>query len=112
MPTDNTTPGALPETNATPVPGDGVVTIVLPGEGVSMAGESIDLPPNVAAQLQLESVQNGQITTNQGRQVSQMANTVLQAAMARNFDKIGTEEARAVSGINATPIAGPANTAK
>jgi len=106
-----TNSGALPN-NALPVPGDGVATIVLPGEGVSMAGESIDLPPNVAAQLQLESVQNGQITTNQGRQVSQMANAVLQAAMARNFDKIGTEEARAVSGINATPIAGPANTAK
>jgi hypothetical protein len=74
--------------------------------------DPIDLPPNVAAAMQLQSVENAQITTNQGRQVSQMANAVLQAAMARNFDKIGTEEARAVSGINATPIAGPANTAK
>lgn len=110
MTTQETNSGALP-TSATPVPGDGVATIVMPGEGLKMP-DSIDLPPNVAAQLQLESVQNGQITTNQGRQVSQMANAVLQAAMARNFDKIGTEEARAVSGINATPIAGPANTAK
>ena len=106
MTTQETNSGALP-TSATPVPGDGVATIVLPGEGKKMA-DPIDLPPNVAAQLQLESMQNGQITTNQGRQISQMANGVLQAAMARNFDKIGTEEARAVSGINATPIAGPA----
>lgn len=107
MPETETNSGALP-TSATPVPGDGVATIVLPGDEGKKMADPIDLPPNVAAQLQLESMQNGQITTNQGRQISQMATGVLQAAMARNFDKIGTEEARAVSGINATPIAGPA----
>jgi len=92
--------------------GETVVTVLLPEQGKKKMPDPVDLPPNVAAQLQLESVQNGQITTNQGRQVSQMANAVLQAAMARNFDKIGTEEARAISGVNATPIAGPANVAK
>lgn len=110
MTTENTVGSASGETQ-NPMPGDGVLTITIPVEEKKMA-DPIDLPSNVAAQLQLESMQNGQITTNQGRQISQMANGVLQAAMARNFDKIGTEEARAVSGINATPIAGPANTAK
>jgi len=108
MPAENT-PGALPDSPAKPVPGDGVATIPIDSPAQeSRSMNPIDLPPNVAAQLQLESMQNGQITTNQGRQISQMATGVLQAAMARNFDKIGTEEARAVSGINATPIAGPA----
>lgn len=99
-------------TNDTPKIGDGVVTIEMPDEGKEQMSGSIDLPPNVAAQLQMESVMNGQITTNQGRQISQMANGVLQAAMARNFDKIGTEESRAISGVLATPVAGPTNAAK
>lgn len=78
-----------------------------------MAAEGqIDLPPNVGTQLQLESIQNGQMTNAQGRAIAQMATGVLQAAMARNFDKLGTEEARAISGLNATPIAGPANSQK
>lgn len=38
MTTEETNSGAVP-TNATPVPGDGVVTIVLPGEGKKMAME-------------------------------------------------------------------------
>jgi hypothetical protein len=90
-----------------------VLTIEIPGtvEEIKMP-DPIDLPPNVAAAMQLASVENAQITTNQGRQISQMANGVLMAAMGRNFDKIGTEESRAISGVLATPVAGPANTAK
>lgn len=114
MTTENTanTSGSAPGTTQTPIPGDGVLTIQIPGKEDSKMPDPIDLPPNVAAQLQTESVMNAQITTNQGRQISQMATGVLQAAMARNFDKIGTEESRAISGVLATPVAGPANAAK
>lgn len=112
MPTTETTSGSAPGQTSTPIPGDGVLTIQIPGKEVEKMSDPIDLPPNVAAQIQTESVLNAQITTNQGRQVSQMANAVLQAAMARNFDKIGTEESRAISGVLATPVAGPANSAK
>lgn len=100
----------MPETD-TPTIGDGVVTIVIPDEGKIMP-EPVDLPPNVAAQLQQESIGNIQMTNASGRGISQMAAGVLQAAMARNFDKLGTEEARAISGLNATPIGGPTNAQK
>lgn len=108
------TSGSAPSFPSKPIPGDGILTIEIPGtvERPKTMADPIDLPPNVASQIQAESVMNAQITTNQGRQISQMANGVLQAAMARNFDKIGTEESRAISGVLATPVAGPANTAK
>lgn len=98
-------------TTDTPEIGDGVVTIVIPDEEKIMA-DPVDLPPNVAAQLQQESIGNIQMTNASGRGISQMAAGVLQAAMARNFDKLGTEEARAISGLNATPIGGPTNAQK
>ena len=69
--------------------------------------EPIDLPSNVAAQLQLESVGNVQANNRDGRNISTTAMGVLQAAMARNFDELGVVESRASSGIVATPIAGP-----
>ena len=72
-----------------------------------MADTPIDLPPNVAAQFQLESVGNVQATNAQGRNIATMATGVLQAAMARNFDQMDTIESRANSGVMATPIAGP-----
>ena len=67
----------------------------------------IDLPPNVAAQLQLESVGNIQANNRDGRNVSTGALGVLQAAMARNFDQLDAVESRATSGVIATPVAGP-----
>lgn len=99
----------------TPIIGDGVLTIPSDEGKTKMDGNGpgpVDLPPNVAAQLQQESIGNIQMTNASGRGISQMAAGVLQAAMARNFDKLGTEEARAISGINATPIAGPATAQK
>jgi hypothetical protein len=101
----------MPQTD-TPEIGDGVVTIVIPDEGKQIMADPVDLPPNVAAQLQQESIGNIQMTNASGRGISQMAAGVLQAAMARNFDKLGTEEARAISGLNATPIGGPTNAQK
>lgn len=69
--------------------------------------EPIDLPSNVAAQLQLESVGNIQANNQSGRAVSTAAMGVLQAAMARNFDQLDAVESRATSGVMATPIASP-----
>ena len=67
----------------------------------------IDLPPNVAMQLQLGAMQAAERISAQNAAISQMAAGVLQAAMARNFDKLGTEEARALSGLNNTPLGAP-----
>lgn len=68
---------------------------------------SVDLPPNVAAQLQMESVGNIQANNRDGRNVSTTALGVLQSAAARNFDELGAVESRATSGVMATPIASP-----
>lgn len=89
-----------------PESGDGVVD-VFTDKGDEMTQGAIDLPANVAAQLQLESVGNVQANNRDGRNVSTTALGVLQAAAARNFDELGAVESRATSGVMATPIAGP-----
>lgn len=97
----------MPETFPShPVWDDGVSTIVLTEEHKRMS-DPIDLPPNVAAQLQLESVGNVQANNRDGRNVATAAMGILQAAAARNFDELGTLESRATSGVMATPIASP-----
>lgn len=90
-------------TDESPVIGDGVITLTEGAEQMS----AIDLPSNVAAQLQLESVTNNQANNRDGRGVSTIALGVLQTAAARNFDELGATESRATSGVMATPIAGP-----
>ena len=105
MTTQETNSGALP-TSATPVPGDGVATIVLPGEGKKMA-DAVDLSPNVANALLNETIGNIQANNRDGRNVATMAMGVLQMAAARNFDELGAVESRATSGVMATPIASP-----
>jgi hypothetical protein len=69
--------------------------------------EPVDLPSNVAAALQLESVGNIQANNRDGRNVATASMGVLQAAQARNFDELGVTESRATSGIIATPVASP-----
>ena len=69
--------------------------------------EQIDLPPSVASQVLAETVGNIQANNRDGRNIGSLAAGVLQAAMARNFDELGTIESRANSGVIATPIAGP-----
>lgn len=68
---------------------------------------AIDLPPNVAAQMMLESTTNMQANNRDGRGVSTVALGVLQAAAARNFDELGATESRATSGVLATPVGTP-----
>lgn len=89
------------------MPDDGVVEVpfVCPEEGIMSA--AADLPPAVAGQLITESVGNIQGNNRDGRNVATLAVGVLQAAMARNFDELGTIESRANSGVIATPVAGP-----
>lgn len=91
--------------NAGPVIGDGVVTIPLQSEDCEMS--SIDLPPNVASHLQAKSIQNFDNLNNVASGALTTANNVLAYAAARNFDKLGAVESRSVSGVLATPVAGP-----
>lgn len=94
---------------ATAVFGDGVITIPVSGpceENCEMSGP-IDLPPNVASSLQIDAVGGINARNQQIGAIGVMATGVLQAAMARNFDKLGTEEARALSGLNNTPLGAP-----
>lgn len=76
-------------------------------EGEEEMTTPIDLPANVAAQLQLESVGNVQANNRDGRNIATTAMGVLQSAAARNFDELGAVESRATSGVMATPIAPP-----
>ena len=91
----------------TPIVGDGVVSFPGAVIGVSAMTSPIDLPPNVAAALQLGAMNTAERIASQNAAISQMAAGVLQAAMARNFDKLGTEEARALSGLNNTALGAP-----
>ena len=89
-----------------PVIGDGVVTLPVLKEDEDMP--AADLPEAVAGQLMTETVGNIQANNRDGRNIGTAAMGVLQGAMARNFDELGTVEGRANSGVNATPIASPA----
>ena len=88
------------------MPDDGVVEVPIscPTEENMAAA---DLPPAVAGQLITETVGNVQANNRDGRNVATLAVGVLQAAMARNFDELGTIESRANSGVIATPVASP-----
>lgn len=88
-----------------PVIGDGVISFPSSNEDSDMP--QADLPEAVAGQLMTESVGNIQANNRDGRNISTLAAGVLQGAMARNFDELGTLESRANSGVIATPIASP-----
>ena len=92
-------PEEFPET---PVDDDGVITVV--NEENDMA---VDLPEGVANHLLTETVGNIQADNRNGRGITTTAQGVLQGAMARNFDELGTVESRANSGVIATPVASP-----
>jgi len=88
-----------------PTENDGVIEIPI-SEDTEM---SVDLPANVAAQLQMESIGNIQQTNAGSRDSSQVANGLLRFAAVRNFDELGPVEGRSVSGVLGTPIASPTN---
>lgn len=103
------------ETIATPAIGDGVVTIPIPGEPISedrRMPEPIDLPPNVMASLQLESVGNIQASNRNSRGVFDAVMGALAGTVQTNFAEVGVLEGRSVSGVLGTPVAGPTNAQK
>lgn len=69
--------------------------------------EKMDIPDGVHGHLLTTGSQAYQQSMSRGIEVSQLANGVLQAAMSRNFDELGTVESRAHSGVMATPVASP-----
>lgn len=88
------------------MPDDGVSEVPTQ-TGTEKCKMPIDLPENLAAQILAETVANIQADNRNGRGITTTAQGVLQAAMARNFDELGTVESRATSGVIATPVAGP-----
>lgn len=89
----------------TPETGDGVLTIPSEKDGDPMPA---DLPEGVANHLMTETVGNIQADNRRGRDGATLSTNVLHAVQVRNHDEVGTLEGRAVSGVNATPIASPA----
>lgn len=88
------------------VTGD-AVTIPFSEIGDEMAGEQIDLPPNVASELMANTVGNIQLANARQRDAAGTASHVLQAYQAQAFGEVGTLEGRAVSGVNNTDLGAP-----
>lgn len=92
--------------------GDGVITIPVPvmepqqKEGDPMA---TDLPDNVAQANMTLIASNVTQGTNRINGVFDAAMGAIAGTVQTNFSEVGTLEGRAVSGVNATPIAGPSN---
>ncbi len=89
------------ENNSDPVIGDGAIT--LPG-GDTMA---TDVPENVAQQMMVESSGNIQASNRNSRGVFDAVMGAIGATVQTNLAEVGVLEGRAVSGVHATPIAGP-----
>jgi len=95
-----------------PPENDGVVEIPVPGgpaSDVVQHGNDEDsvMDPEVAKHLMTETVGNIQANNRDGRNTATIAQGVLQAAAARNFDELGAVESRSTSGVMATPVASP-----
>ena len=99
----------MPETD-TPTIGDGVVTIVIPEEGLKKM--AMDLPDGVGQLMMTESAGNIQASNRNTRGVFDAVMGALAGTVQSNFKDIGVLEGRSASGVFATPIAGPANAQK
>lgn len=86
-----------------PVIGDGVVTF--PGK---KEVSSMDLPEGVGQLMMTETAGNIQASNRNSRNASDVVMGALQGTVVQNFKDVGVVEGRSVSGILATPIAGPA----
>lgn len=87
-----------------PVVGDGVITFPPTQRGDKMPA---DLPEAVSTHLMTESVGNIQANNRQGRDTFTVVSGSQQAGIAKTLNELGPVESRAVSGVLATPIAGP-----
>ena len=89
------------ELSPDPVIGDQIITI--PGEP-EMAS---DVPENVSQQMMVESAGNIQASNRNSRGVFDAVMGAIGATVQTNLAEVGVLEGRAVSGVNATPIASP-----
>lgn len=89
-----------------PVPGDGIVTIPIDEESEVMA-TPIELGSTISELLLSESAANFQASNRNTRGGFDAVMVALAASVGQNFNELGTLEARANSGVNATPLAPP-----
>ncbi len=99
-----------PIAQPSPVIGDGVVTISVPVEGKKRM--PLDLPEGVGQLMMTETAGNIQASNRNSRNTSDVVMGALQGTVVQNFKDVGVVEGRSVSGILATPIAGPATAQK
>lgn len=95
------TSGSAPGNTSTPIPGDGVLTIPVPGKVVSV------MDPDMFKLMLAESAGNVQASNRNSRNMYDIAAGAMQGTMVQNFKDVGVVEGRSVSGILATPIAAP-----
>lgn len=96
--------------NDAPVVGDGVITFREPpaDEDKNMP---MDLPDGIGQMMMVESAGNIQASNRNTRGVFDAVMGALAGTVQTNFAEVGVVEGRSVSGVLATPIAGPANKA-
>jgi len=87
----------------TQVFGDGVLT--LPPTPTEKEGDSMD--PELMKLIMAETAGNLQANNRDGRNIGTVALGTLQGGMSKTFNELGPVESRAVSGVMATPVAGP-----
>jgi len=90
----------------TPTPGDGVVTIPIESDE-TMPTTPIELGSTISELLLSESAANFQASNRNTRGGFDAVMVALAASVGQNFNELGTLEARANSGVNATPLASP-----
>ena len=66
-----------------------------------------DLPDSVAQAMITEATGNITLSNSLARNSTQEINSLMGRSSAKRFDELGPIEGRSVSGVLATPIAGP-----
>lgn len=93
--------------NDAPSVGDGVLTISIP-DTKEKDKMPMDLPDGVGQLMMTESAGNIQASNRNTRGVFDAVMGALAGTVQSNFKDVGVVEGRSVSGILATPVAGPA----
>lgn len=88
-----------------PVAGDGVITF--PGNPKE-PDMPVELGTTISELLLTETAGNIQASNRNSRNTSDVVMGALQGTVTQNFKDVGVVEGRTVSGVLATPIAGPA----
>ncbi len=99
------------EDESTAVIGDGVVTLDVPIDEKEKK-MPVELGQTISELLLTEAATSVRTTNDNIRNANAVVMSALQGVILQNFKDIGVTEGRSVSGILATPIAGPANAQK